>query len=100
MFSLLYSITGSLQPFSIPLNGWFCAYLDPGTGSYILQLMVGLFLGAAFAIKIYWRKVKAFFADLDAVDKRIQKSSRTKPKKQMRPHRTRKTPQIICENSC
>jgi hypothetical protein len=37
------------------------AYLDPGTGSFILQVMLGILLGAAFTIKIYWRNILAFF---------------------------------------
>jgi hypothetical protein len=40
------------------------AYLDPGSGSYIFQIIIGALLGAAFAVKIYWRKLKAFFAGL------------------------------------
>lgn len=37
------------------------AYLDPGTGSYIFQLILAAFVGAAFTIKIYWAKIKTFF---------------------------------------
>jgi hypothetical protein len=37
------------------------AYLDPGSGSYILQIIIGTLIGAAFAIKMYWRKLKVFF---------------------------------------
>ncbi|NIM19419.1 MAG: hypothetical protein GTO51_03455 [Candidatus Latescibacteria bacterium] len=40
------------------------AYLDPGTGSYILQLLLAGLLGAAFALKIFWVKIKTFFAGL------------------------------------
>ncbi len=40
------------------------AYIDPGTGSYILQLMIGGFLGAAFALKVYWKNVKAYFSNI------------------------------------
>ena len=40
------------------------AYLDPGTGSYILQLIIAGLFGVAFAVKIYWRNVKAFFSNL------------------------------------
>ena len=35
------------------------AYFDPGTGSYLVQLAAAGLLGAAFAIKIFWRKIKA-----------------------------------------
>ena len=37
------------------------AYIDPGTGSYMLQLMAAALLGASFTAKVYWRKIKLFF---------------------------------------
>ncbi len=40
------------------------AYLDPGTGSYILQVIIAALLGVAFTIKIYWKKLKSFFSSL------------------------------------
>jgi hypothetical protein len=40
------------------------AYLDPGTGSYIFQLIIAGIVGAAFLVKIYWKKIKAFFTRL------------------------------------
>ena len=33
-------------------------YLDPGSGSYILQVAMAGFLGAAFAIKSSWLTIK------------------------------------------
>lgn len=36
------------------------AYIDPGTGSYLLQLMAAGLFGLAFTIKIFWRKIKTF----------------------------------------
>ena len=36
-------------------------YLDPGTGSYILQLLIGALFGAMFALKIFWKKIRNFF---------------------------------------
>ena len=36
-------------------------YLDPGSGSFLLQLLLAAILGGAFAIKMYWKKLKAFF---------------------------------------
>ncbi len=36
-------------------------YIDPGTGSLIIQVLVASFVGALFLIKIFWGKVKAFF---------------------------------------
>jgi hypothetical protein len=37
------------------------AYVDPGTGSYIFQVLIGVFLGAAVAIKVFWRRIWGFF---------------------------------------
>lgn len=34
------------------------AYLDPGTGSYILQMIVAALLGGLFAVKLLWSKIK------------------------------------------
>jgi hypothetical protein len=33
------------------------AYIDPGTGSYLLQLMIGSILGGLFVVKMYWKKI-------------------------------------------
>jgi hypothetical protein len=40
------------------------AYLDPGTGSYVLQLLVAGVLGSLFAIKMCWFRIKEFFGGL------------------------------------
>jgi hypothetical protein len=36
------------------------AYLDPGTGSYIFQVVIGAFLGVAVAVKLFWRRLWGF----------------------------------------
>ena len=38
------------------------AYLDPGTGSYLFQVLIAVGLGALFMVKTYWARIKAFFA--------------------------------------
>ena len=40
------------------------AYLDPGTGSYIFQLLIAGVVGLAFVIKLFWGRIKSFFAKL------------------------------------
>lgn len=40
------------------------AYLDPGTGSYILQLLIAVLVGALFAVKLFWNNIKYFFKRL------------------------------------
>ena len=41
-----------------------CAYIDPGTGSYILQMLIAGAVGSLFAIKMFWRNIKNFFGNL------------------------------------
>jgi len=36
------------------------AYLDPGTGSFMLQMLIAGVMGALYTIKLYWYRVKAF----------------------------------------
>jgi hypothetical protein len=38
------------------------AYLDPGTGSYLLQLALAGLLGASYAVKHFWARIKALFS--------------------------------------
>jgi hypothetical protein len=38
------------------------AYVDPGTGSYVIQLLIAGLAGIAFAIKIYWGRIKGLFS--------------------------------------
>jgi hypothetical protein len=38
-------------------------YLDPGSGSFILQLVIASLLGGAFIVKSYWKKIKSFFSN-------------------------------------
>ena len=45
--------------FAFPLPVY--AYLDPGTGSYIFQLIIGGFVGALFLVKVYWDRIKSLF---------------------------------------
>jgi hypothetical protein len=33
------------------------AYMDMGTGSYVIQVLIASFVGVALAVKIYWRKI-------------------------------------------
>jgi len=40
------------------------AYIDPGTGSYVIQLLIAFFIGVSFAIKLSWKKIKTFFSIL------------------------------------
>ena len=41
------------------------AYIDPGSGSYVLQLIVASFFAVVFTVKMFWRNIKAFFSGAD-----------------------------------
>ena len=40
------------------------AYLDPGTGSYVVQVILAAMVGLAYTLKIYWTNIKTFFLNL------------------------------------
>jgi hypothetical protein len=46
--------------FSIKVSDAY-AYLDPGSGSIIIQAIIGALAGAAITLKIYWHKIKEKF---------------------------------------
>ncbi len=46
-------------PFLIIPNYIF-AYIDPGTGSIILQAIIGAVVGAAIAVKLFWHRILKF----------------------------------------
>jgi len=54
------------------------AYLDPGTGSYILQVLAAGVLGGLFAVKTFWRQITTFLMDIFS---RKKESSLRKQKK-------------------
>ena len=37
------------------------AYLDPGSGSYLLQLLLAALLGSVFVIRASWSRIVGFF---------------------------------------
>jgi hypothetical protein len=44
------------------------AYLDPGSGSILLQLLIAGILGAILVLRSSWGKVKTFFTRLFSRD--------------------------------
>lgn len=56
IFSLTIWFTGGVARAAV--------YLDPGSGSFFIQLLVAGLMGALFFIGAYWRKVKAFILKL------------------------------------
>jgi len=52
------------------------AYIDPGTGSYMFQMMIGFLVGGLFAAKLFWQRIRNFFSRLFASEKRMEKDER------------------------
>ncbi|HVM72782.1 MAG TPA: hypothetical protein VMT91_13555 [Anaerolineales bacterium] len=51
----------------------FLLYLDPGSGSFLIQLLIAGLAGAGIAIAVSWGRIKRFFskkkqADVDKED--------------------------------
>ena len=38
------------------------AYLDPGTGSILIQGLIAAIAGGLYTLKIYWHKIKMFLS--------------------------------------
>ncbi|NIV11335.1 MAG: hypothetical protein GWN62_08640 [Aliifodinibius sp.] len=53
-------LTKSLLILKIIIAGSI-GYLDPGSGSFILQVLVASLVGIGFALRGYWSKVVNFF---------------------------------------
>jgi hypothetical protein len=53
-------------------------YLDPGSGSFLLQILIATIAGAGIFLATYWRKVKAFF---DRLLKKNQESGENKKRR-------------------
>jgi len=46
------------------------AYLDPGTGSYALQMVLAGVAAALFVVKLFWVKIKAVFYSIVGTSKK------------------------------
>jgi hypothetical protein len=38
------------------------AYVDPGSGSFFLQMLIAGLLGASMTVKTFWKQIKAYFS--------------------------------------
>lgn len=58
-FSLQLLAAASLSFLWVPEAS---AYVDPGVGSYLFQLLIAVGVGALFAAKVFFRTLMAFLA--------------------------------------
>ncbi len=54
---LAVCLTVLLALFALPAH----AYLDPASGSMLLQMILGGIAGVALALKLFWHKILGFF---------------------------------------
>lgn len=59
-YLFLTNIADTVAGFSISLFAPK-AYLDPGSGSYILQILIATFVGGLFALRASWGKISNYF---------------------------------------
>ena len=60
---ILTSLAAFLAAFLFFLPREANAYIDPGTGSYILQIALAAVLGGLFALKVFWKNIKLFIVN-------------------------------------
>jgi hypothetical protein len=54
------------------------AYLDPGTGSILIQAIIGGVASGLFIMRMYWRKITGWFGASDAANETHGKNHRDK----------------------
>jgi hypothetical protein len=50
-------------------------YLDPGSGSFLIQLLIAALLGLAVAVRASWGKIKGWFGVKPKTDEDDDESS-------------------------
>ncbi|WP_169749163.1 hypothetical protein [Flavihumibacter petaseus] len=48
----------------------FLLYIDPGSGSYLVQMIIAAILGAMFYFKNIWFRIRTFFTGRKRDDKK------------------------------
>lgn len=78
-FSLLLAVLFLILPKDV------YAYLDPGAGSYILQLIAATLFVGLFAVKNFWKQIKEFlkklFSKNNQTPKKDEKNNKQDSKK-------------------
>jgi len=67
-FQMHSILAAAAAPFTPPWD--VQAYLDPGSGSYLIQLLIAGLVGALFIIKTQWGRIRSFFRNLTGREQR------------------------------
>jgi hypothetical protein len=54
------------------------AYLDPGTGSYVIQIIIATLAGGTYVVITSWGKIKTFFNNIVSKFSKNQKDEKEK----------------------
>jgi len=54
-------VTGAVLLCSLVCAAPACAYLDPGTGSMIVQAVIAAIAAVSVSAGIFWKRLKSFF---------------------------------------
>jgi hypothetical protein len=66
---LILLVAGSSTAHAAEIQGAVrLAYLDPGTGSLIIQILVASLAATAVVTKTYWEKIKGWFGGASVAD--------------------------------
>jgi hypothetical protein len=60
MHAITIALFVAMFLFCSSISGDVHAYLDPGTGSMALQLLVGGVVAVLATVKVYWARLKSF----------------------------------------
>ena len=60
MWDVQFIVFAALVTICLPVF----AYIDPGSGSAIVSLIIGFFVALGLTVKTYWYKLKALFTRL------------------------------------
>jgi len=63
-FKTFLTALGFITLFYLITPNRIYAYLDAGTGSYAIQIIIAIVIGGAFGIKIFWRRIYSFLKKL------------------------------------
>jgi predicted permease len=59
---LIVRLTLPLLLFSFIAAPHANAYIDPGSSSFVIQIIIATAAGAGLAIATFWRRIRAFFS--------------------------------------
>jgi hypothetical protein len=67
-------ISNQIIAFNSQLHSINPAYIDPGTGSLIIQMAIGFLVGGLVGTKVFWNRIRGFFRKQSPVSSRHERT--------------------------